>query len=149
MSWSSTFSFPMLNIHYWSKVKIQDVHSFHNKPPTAVRSNRTHCFTPPVAEGIFSAALGPREADWPLRCRRREGAWTDLYALLFHICFNYSINNGTRFTSSRGLGFSRRLIWFQYQIFCFYKQIITDIRSTRPVGSCSFHLPFYGVCGAG
>lgn len=54
----------MLNIHYWSKVKIQNVHSFHNKPPTAVRSNRTHCFTPPVAEGIFSAALGPREADW-------------------------------------------------------------------------------------
>lgn len=32
--------------------------------PTAVRSNRTHCFTPPVAERTFSAALGPRKADW-------------------------------------------------------------------------------------
>lgn len=64
----------MLNVHYWSIVKIQNVHSFHNKPPTAVRSNRTHGFTPPVAENHLSAALGPREAGWlavPLQEKRR------------------------------------------------------------------------------
>lgn len=42
--------------------------------PTAVRSNRTHGFTPPVAENHLSAALGPREAGWlavPLQEKRR------------------------------------------------------------------------------